>query len=93
MKHKVLLSLIVKPTGEILFYRNNTYFLLALSIGIFLLNDNKNVLIGYFAMVIVQIVFAFGFLLPAGFCCQEYLMPYVSELPTASAVRMYSSCH
>lgn len=62
-----MLSFIVKPTGPILFYRNVTYHLLALSLAILLLERRLIPVIGYYSMFIVQIIFGFFFLVPAGF--------------------------
>lgn len=62
-----LLSMIVKPTGPILFYRNVTYHLVAISLSILFVNDFKITLCGAGVMILVQIVFGFFFLIPAGF--------------------------
>lgn len=62
-----MLSFIVKPTGPILFYRNVTYHLLALSLSLLLFEQRKIPLICYYSMFVVQVIFAFGFLIPAGF--------------------------
>ena len=62
-----LLSLIVKPAGAVLFYRNVTYALLALAMAIMFLQDYIIGFVGAILMVIIQFVFAFGFLIPQGF--------------------------
>ena len=62
-----LMSFVVKPTGPILFYRNVTYHLVALSMALLFLDTIRIPLIGFFCMIVVQIIFAFGFLIPAGF--------------------------
>lgn len=62
-----IMSLIVKPTGPILFYRNVTYHLVALSLSILFIQQLKFVIICYCSMIAVQFVFGFGFLIPAGF--------------------------
>lgn len=62
-----LLCLIVKPSGAILFYRNVTYSLLALALAILFLNDFIIGFIGAGFMAVIQLVFGFFFLIPAGF--------------------------
>lgn len=62
-----IMSLIVKPTGPILFYRNVTYHLVALSLTILFFQQLKFVIVCYASMIVVQFVFGFGFLIPAGF--------------------------
>lgn len=62
-----LLCLIVKPSGAILFYRNVTYSLLALSLAILFLQDFIIGFIGAGYMAIIQLIFGFFFLIPAGF--------------------------
>lgn len=62
-----LLSMIVKPTGPILFYRNSTYHLLAVSLSILFVEDFMITIVGAILMLLVQIIFGFFFLVPAGF--------------------------
>lgn len=62
-----VMSLIVKPTGPILFYRNVTYHLVALSLTILFMQQIKYILIYFFYMILVQVVFGVFFLIPAGF--------------------------
>lgn len=62
-----LLSMIVKPTGPILFYRNTTYHLLAVALSILFVEDYLITIIGALLMILVQVIFGFFFLIPAGF--------------------------
>lgn len=75
-----LLSMIVKPTGPILFYRNVTYSMLALGVAILFLQDFIIAFIGAGYMAIVQIIFAFAGLIPAGFETKSVLTMLVMAI-------------
>lgn len=75
-----LMSLIVKPTGPVLFYRNEAYHLLALAMAIVFVRNLKIAAYGAFLMVIVQIVFGVFFLIPAGFEAAAVFTMLVMEL-------------
>lgn len=75
-----LLSFVVKETGPVLVYRNCTYHLLALAIGITFAERYRIAFIGAIGMVFVQIIFAFGFLIPAGFAFGAVVTMLVMEL-------------
>lgn len=62
-----LMSLIVKPTGPVLFYRNEAYHLLALAMAIAFAKNFKIAIYGAIAMIPVQVIFGVFFLIPAGF--------------------------
>lgn len=59
------LSMIVKPTGSILVYRNVTYFMLALAMSIFFVESFKLIISLFLAMDLVQVIFIFGRLMPS----------------------------
>ncbi len=62
-----MMSLIVKETGPILFYRNSTYHVLAISMAILFMPGIGLLVFGIFLFIGVQVIFGFFFLIPAGF--------------------------
>lgn len=75
-----LMSFIVKPTGPVLFYRNEAYHLLALSMAIVFVKNHKVAVYGAVAMVFVQIIFGLFFLVPAGFEASAVFTMLIMEL-------------
>lgn len=63
----IAMSFIVKETGVTLYFRNITYYLLALSVTILFVTNLKWAILGVLATGICQVLFAVYGLLPAGF--------------------------
>ncbi|MBQ0002412.1 MAG: hypothetical protein KBT21_02630 [Treponema sp.] len=75
-----LMSFIVKPTGPVLFYRNEAYHLLSLGMAIVFVSNLKIAIYGAMLMIPVQIVFGVFFLIPAGFEASSVFTMLVMEL-------------
>lgn len=60
-----VMSMVVKPTGSILVYRNVTYFMLALSMSVLFIESFKLIISLFLAMNVIQAVFIFGRLMPS----------------------------
>lgn len=81
-----VLSMIVKSTGSILVYRNVTYFLLALAMSIFFI-ENLKLIIGLFlSMNLVQAIFVFAKLMPSEYATGNEVTLFVMSVALYSFI-------
>lgn len=72
-----LLSLVVKPAGAILVYRNTTYFLIALTVSVAFLENFKLITFLFLLMNGVQAFFVFFLLMPSKYASGNELFLFI----------------